>query len=888
MTSRERLTELETRASDTESLIAIASTRDDALNAAIKAAELYMQAMKQLPAGEKKARLKQKCNGLLDQAEKIKSCADWQGQMNSAATVAKLDAPSSTRVLATKEKRILLEDSKLNGFIFPPWNASPDPHEFILKEGEPLYTDIPELGLSDSQRDAFDGWKRPAEALPPKHLFKHSDETSAQHEPTMKADNIVDLVQDITTDCSVVASLCAGTARAERGHAKIISSILFPYDMREMRPAISPNGKYIFRLHFNGCSRKVVIDDRLPTSRTSRVLYVIDRRNPCLLWPALIEKAYLKVRGGYDFPGSNSGTDIWVLTGWIPEQVFLQSEEVVPNRLWNRMLQSFKYGDVLITMGTGKLSRREEKSLGLSGQHDYAVLDLKEVGNRRLFLVKNPWSEGTTWKGRVPESEDPKFEPDDDESSTWTSHLRDALPEGELAPGTFWIDLNNVMQTFESIYLNWNPGLFLHREDFHFSWDLSTLRSVPGCFNANPQYSITSRAGGVVWVLLDRHFKTGESKATSSAAPTATATTDDTHSTGKGNAQGFISLYAFHRNTGQRVVLSDGADQRGPYVDSPQTLMRLEMPPQSSYTLVVSEQDLPPSLFNFTISAFSRTRISMTPAAEKYPFTSTHQSSWTATSAGGNADCSLYPTNPQFSITLPSRTAISLLLETPNTDIPVHIKLVWAGGNRLTSLTSRDILGDSVEYRRGCALAELPPVEAGTYTIICSTFSPGQLAPFTLRIGTNVACRVQPIPPEWAGRLRITLPPARFPSQVNSVYALLTPQRLTRLRVIARYPPNAAAAAAPATRARTPVRVRLESGRGPNSRCLAESNAGEFADTLMGIRTPDVDVLPDMQWRGGVWLVVERLGGPASLEDRMDVEILTESVVSVGEWLLGD
>ena len=31
----------------------------------------------------------------------------------------------------------------------------------------------------------------------------------------------VDLVQDMTTDCSVVASLCAGTARAERGHARV-------------------------------------------------------------------------------------------------------------------------------------------------------------------------------------------------------------------------------------------------------------------------------------------------------------------------------------------------------------------------------------------------------------------------------------------------------------------------------------------------------------------------------------------------------------------------------------------------------------------------------------------------------------------------------------------
>jgi hypothetical protein len=89
-------------------------------------------------------------------------------------------------------------------------------------------------------------------------------------------------------------------------------------------PKVSASGKYVLKLYFNGCFRRVVIDERLPSSITDRTLYVVDRLNPQLIWPALLEKAYLKVRGGYDFPGSNSGTDLWVLTGWIPEQIFLQ------------------------------------------------------------------------------------------------------------------------------------------------------------------------------------------------------------------------------------------------------------------------------------------------------------------------------------------------------------------------------------------------------------------------------------------------------------------------------------------------------------------------------------------------------------------------------------
>ena len=84
------------------------------------------------------------------------------------------------------------------------------------------------------------------------------------------------------------------------------------------------NGKYIILLHLNGATRQIVIDDLLPRSSESRPLHVTSQTQPKLIYPALFEKAFLKVFGGYDFPGSNSATDLHVLTGWIPEVVHLQ------------------------------------------------------------------------------------------------------------------------------------------------------------------------------------------------------------------------------------------------------------------------------------------------------------------------------------------------------------------------------------------------------------------------------------------------------------------------------------------------------------------------------------------------------------------------------------
>jgi hypothetical protein len=81
--------------------------------------------------------------------------------------------------------------------------------------------DPTDLELSEAQREIFAGWRRPHETFrrPPESPDQEIDHGGF----SMLATNEIDLVQDITSDCSVVASLCAGTARAFKGHGKVIS-----------------------------------------------------------------------------------------------------------------------------------------------------------------------------------------------------------------------------------------------------------------------------------------------------------------------------------------------------------------------------------------------------------------------------------------------------------------------------------------------------------------------------------------------------------------------------------------------------------------------------------------------------------------------------------------
>ena len=220
----------EAQAREAERQIQHAKAQDTSLAATIKAVELYMKALKLANDAEDRRRINGKCKELLSRAELTKKAHDNKAGTGQDAPASippdslRIEPPMSMRELSTREKIILLEGAKLNGFVFKAWESPPSPKEFVLNDGEDLFLDDPVLSLSELQLEAFAGWKRPREALAALAVAGGKSEAIV---PSMtKRSAKVDLVQDMTSDCSVVASLCAGTARAERGHSKVNSAVI--------------------------------------------------------------------------------------------------------------------------------------------------------------------------------------------------------------------------------------------------------------------------------------------------------------------------------------------------------------------------------------------------------------------------------------------------------------------------------------------------------------------------------------------------------------------------------------------------------------------------------------------------------------------------------------
>ncbi|KAK5981260.1 Calpain catalytic domain-containing protein [Trichostrongylus colubriformis] len=286
--------------------------------------------------------------------------------------------------LTQEELAVLATTSYINGRKYVPF-LSVDLKEkfnysipFTDKDGK--------LTLTEKQKKRIKAWLRPHE------IFEEPKLIGTIDSGTIK--------QTVISDCSFVASLSI-TARYEKRFGKqVITSIIYPQN-KAGQPVYNPSGKYMVKFHINGVWRKVIIDDYLPTDE-NMCLLCSHSQSKGELWVSLLEKAYLKVMGGYDFPGSNSNIDLHALTGWIPDRI------------------SIKDRDPSFDGNKGK----------------------------RLLMVKNPWTH-LRWKGRFSEND----------LINWTPSLCKALdydPNQAKTKddGVFWIDFESVCHFFDVFYFN--------------------------------------------------------------------------------------------------------------------------------------------------------------------------------------------------------------------------------------------------------------------------------------------------------------------------------------------------------------------------------------------------------------------------------------------------
>ncbi|KAK7201395.1 calpain protease-like protein [Novymonas esmeraldas] len=255
--------------------------------------------------------------------------------------------------------------------------------------------------------------------------------------------------QSVVGDCSLVCSLMICASYQKRfPKAKIISNVIYPQDA-EGNPILNPKGKYCVKMLINGITRIVTVDDRLPVRPQSRRYLCTSSTDPSELWVSIMEKAFVKVCGGsYNFPGSVSYTDLYKLSGWLPDSTAFDKPEFDREFQWRRLHQNFKSGALLFTVSTPAELSATDQALGLASGHAYAVLDMQEVGAERVMLLRNPWGK-QEWSGKYGRR-------DTSEVSIAVRAAFDLTREKEEI-GVFCIAYDDVVQRFDNCSLSWNP-----------------------------------------------------------------------------------------------------------------------------------------------------------------------------------------------------------------------------------------------------------------------------------------------------------------------------------------------------------------------------------------------------------------------------------------------
>ncbi|CAG9531209.1 unnamed protein product [Cercopithifilaria johnstoni] len=609
--------------------------------------------------------------------------------------------------LTKSELAVLAATSNVNGRQYVPFLAVDLKERFAYPV--PFTDNHGLLVLSDKQVKRLKNWMRPDEFMESPKVIDRVDSGTIK--------------QSIVSDCSFIASLAISARYESRFKKPLVTSIIYPQNKFGV-PLYNPCGKYMIKMHFNGVWRKIVIDDRFPIGEYGDFLCSYSQHKN-ELWVSLLEKAYMKVMGGYDFPGSNSSIDMHALTGWIPERISINRDwsSNDAGTVFEKLFTRYHQGHCLITLATGKMDQLTTNRTGLIDTHAYAVLDLRKIQDKQLLMLKNPWTH-LRWKGNYSEKD----------KLNWTPQLCKALDYSpadaqQFDDGVFWIDFKSVCHFFEVFYVNWDPSIFPYTYGLHAVWPAG-LGPVKDLYSLadNPQYTLEVNSNGstAVWILLTRHI---------------------TDKNDFANNKEYITVIVY--KSGKKIYIPSDPKPITDAVrlNSPHYLCQLVISESGyqRYTLVVAQYEKMKTIY-YTLRVYSTAEFRLQKVKVPYVSKKKKVGEWKGKTAGGcgnGPSRETYMNNPIYEVNLDDGSDdndVLIELKGPKQyNIGFEIKQVSSLRNKSFERRS------SGAFRRGYTVLALEAVPAGIYNIQPMTFQQGEEGPFFLTVEASCSFTIKQI-----------------------------------------------------------------------------------------------------------------------------------------------
>ncbi|VDI28787.1 Hypothetical predicted protein, partial [Mytilus galloprovincialis] len=264
-------------------------------------------------------------------------------------------------------------------------------------------------------------------------------------------------------------------------------------------------GLFRFNFYWYGKWVEVIVDDLLPTDGR-QLIYARNRSDPDEFWPALLEKAYAKLRGNYEaLDGGHTQDAIVDMTGSISETIDLKDKSKIPDNLYELVWKSYQMNSLMgagINLPGNTSTPEFEMSNGLVMGHAYSITGITSVpykgNNIQLLRLRNPWGK-SEWKGDY-----------SDEIRKISQDERKRLGIDIKDDGEFWISFIDVLRIFDDIQLcHLQPDALtseIANDERKQSWEVTVYHdawirglTAGGCGKApyedlfwkNPQFFIT-------------------------------------------------------------------------------------------------------------------------------------------------------------------------------------------------------------------------------------------------------------------------------------------------------------------------------------------------------------------------------------------------------------